>query len=321
MRIGTKIGNFALDLQLNKHTFMSSEKGYTRINELVAALNSAMLDMEQGRLGAQGLERTTEGARELYERLVVLRHKVREARAAMSSKAAEVTPVPLPEVPEAVTAPAPDPPAKADAPERPSMRLDTRPDVPPRQTSLIDAIAEHEEVPVGNMKNAGKEGNVKAAVHQGLPQETVQPKPAPPTPAVKAEDMFDGYRTEEPIVVAPAPDPKPAEMIEVVAKVEAIKPTPAPPAKRVTSLADRMEHAPIADLGKAISLSQKFLFLAELFGGQSAAYDKAIDTINGYKAVEEAKQFLDTEVIAKLRRSPDPEALSSFMDLVERRFK
>ncbi len=295
MRIGTKIGNFALDLQLRKHTFMSTEKGYTRINELVAALNGALLDMEQGRLGAQGLERTTEEARELYERLVVLRHKVREARAAMSAKASAEKVAPTPLVPDVVHQTTPEPPAKAEAAERPSMRLDTRPDVSPRQTSLIDAIAEHEE-PV-------------------TPKKPVAP--AIPSSSEKAVSP----KAEEMAVVAPAPEPKPAEVMEAVAKTEAPKPVPVPPAKRGSSLADRMEHAPISDLGKAISLSQKFLFLAELFGGQSAVYEKAIDTINGYKALEEAKQFLDTEVIAKLKRSPDPEALSSFMDLVERRFK
>lgn len=295
MRIGTKIGNFALDLQLRKHTFMSTEKGYTRINELVAALNGALLDMEQGRLGAQGLERTTEDARELYERLVVLRHKVREARAAMSAKAAEEKVVPPLVATEVVPEVAPEQPAKAEAPERPSMRLDTRPDVSPRQTSLIDAIAEHEE-PV-------------------TPKKPVAP--AIPSSSEKAPEP----KVEEVAMVAPAPEPKPLEVRHAAPETEVVKPASAPPAKRGSSLADRMEHAPISDLGKAISLSQKFLFLAELFGGQSAVYEKAIDTINGYKALEEAKQFLDTEVIAKLKRSPDPEALSSFMDLVERRFK
>lgn len=270
---------------------MSTEKGYTRINELVAALNGALLDMEQGRLGAQGLERTTEDARELYERLVVLRHKVREARAAMSAKAGAEKVVPLPVVPEVV----PEPTAKAEAPERPTMRLDTRPDVSPRQTSLIDAIAEHEE-PVA------------------LKKSTVAPAPLD---SEKAPDR----KAEEVAVVAPEPEPKPVDVMDAAPKIEVAKPASVPPTKRGPSLADKMEHAPIADLGKAISLSQKFLFLAELFGGQSAVYEKAIDTINGYKALEEAKQFLDTEVIAKLKRSPDPEALSSFMDLVERRFK
>jgi len=235
---------------------MSTERGYTRINELVAALNAALLDMEQGRLGAQGLERTTEDARELYERLVVLRHKVREARAALSVKAAEPPSAPMASEPEA-----PRPP-RTEAVERPPMRLDTRSDMSPRQTSLIDAIAEHDEVPAVTLKGQD-----------------------PEKPKVQAQAQ-----------AAPAP-------------------------AKVPSLAEKLEHAPIADLGKAITLSQKFLFLAELFGGQKEEYEKAISAINGHAFFAEAKQYLDAEVLTKLKKAPDPEALSSFMDLVERRFK
>jgi hypothetical protein len=266
--IGTKLINFALDLYA-RSTPMSTERGYTRINELVAALNAAMLDMEQGRLGAQGLERTTEDARELYERLVVLRHKVREARAALSAKSAEAAPAPLAVAPEA-----PAPP-RTEVVERPPMRLDTRPDMSPRQTSLIDAIAEHDEVPAVEIKVQEQE---KPKLQEQAPMQT---KPA---------------EQEKPKAQAPAPAKGP-------------------------SLAEKLEHAPISDLGKAITLSQKFLFLAELFGGQKEEYEKAISAINGHAFFAEAKQYLDAEVLTKLKKAPDPEALSSFMDLVERRFK
>ena len=96
---------------------------------------------------------------------------------------------------------------------------------------------------------------------------------------------------------------------------------PAPAPAKGPSLAEKLEHAPIADLGKAITLSQKFLFLAELFGGQNTAYDQAIKTINGHASVAEAKAYLDNEVLANVKKAPDPDALASFMDLVERRFK
>jgi hypothetical protein len=95
----------------------------------------------------------------------------------------------------------------------------------------------------------------------------------------------------------------------------------AAPATKAPSLAEKLEHAPIADLGKAITLSQKFQFLAELFSGQKEVYEQAITHINGAKAFDEAKRYVDNEVLAKLRKSPDPDTVTSFMDLVERRFK
>jgi len=252
---------------------MATEKGFTRITELVSALNAALRDMEHGRLGAQGLERATEDSRELYERLVVLRHKVREARAAMANKAAQTTIAPKTE---------PGPQA--------NIRLDTRPpESHPRQTSLIDAIAEHEE---------HVEPKAQEQVHEAT-KPVIEPKEPVPASTLREPQgaaPADAAALREPQVAAPAP-------------------THAP------SLAEKLGHAPIADLGKAISLSQKFQFLAELFEGHKEVYDKAIDTINGARAFDEAKRFVDTEVLARLKKEPDPETVSTFMELVERRFK
>ncbi len=299
---------------------MSTEKGYTRINELVASLNAALQDMEQGRLGAQGLERITEDARELYERLVVLRHKVREARAALAARSAEERPaavVPRPEAP-------PVEPAKAGPAAQPSIRLDTRPDISPRQTSLIDAIAEHEEVPALKPKaqEPEKPKGQEQAQAQGKPTEPEKPKgqeqaqvQAKPTEPEKPKVQEQAQAQAKP---AEQEKPKVQEQVQAQA-APASAPAPAP--TKGPSLAEKLEHAPIADIGKAITLSQKFLFLAELFGGRTEDYNKAIDTINGHKAFEEAKRYLDGEVLVHLKKAPDPEALASFLDLMERRFK
>ena len=269
---------------------MATEKGFTRITELVSALNAALRDMEHGRLGAQGLERATEDSRELYERLVVLRHKVREARAAMATKAAQQVPAPKPE-------------PTAQAP----IRLDTRPpESHPRQTSLIDAIAEHEEhdepkeqvVIQGHQQEQGSE-RTKAVVE---PKAQVQEAAKAPVEQKEPSSAHAGPAVAATASRAAAPAAVPA-------------PAPAP------SLAEKLEHAPIADLGKAITLSQKFQFMAELFSGQKEVYEQAITRINGAAAYDEAKRYVDAEVLARLQKQPDPDTVSSFMDLVQRRFK
>lgn len=94
-----------------------------------------------------------------------------------------------------------------------------------------------------------------------------------------------------------------------------------PPAQKGPSLGDKLEQAPIADLHKAIALSQKFWFVAELFGGQRERYEKAIDAINGLKSVEEARAFVAQEVVGKATRPPAEDALQAFTELVDRRFK
>ncbi len=225
------------------------------MHELIEQIRKALGELDEGQLDLDGVDRTTEQARSLYERLVVLRHKAREVR---------VTPPPPP-----VAEPAP-PPRPV---EMPPMRLDTRPaEVTPRQTSLIDAIAETETTPA-----------------------------SPPAPAASEPVAVRASRAVDP----PAPKKGP----------EATKPAP-----RSASLADKLEKGPVADLHKAIALSQKFWFVAELFQGQRERYEKAIDKLNGLGSAEEARAYVDKEIIGPLGKVPDADAMRSFLDLIERRY-
>jgi len=215
---------------------MSDDKGYRPMTALIASLQRAGEGLQSGSLGLDGLDRAVGDARELYERLVVLRHKARENAHLKASKAA----------PPLEPAPAPA------APPTPSIRLDTRP-ADPRQISLIEAITD-----------------------------TVEEKPQPPQPAA----------------------------------------SPAPPAaaKAPESLAERLEKARINDLGKAISVSHKFWFTAELFGGDKGAYESGIARLNAAADAQVAMAILEGELLAKLQKPPAPEALETFIELLQRRF-
>jgi len=223
---------------------MTIDKGYRRIQDLVRALAEAERALEAGRLQISGLEQACDDARELYERLVVLRHKAREGD--------------RPQPPAAALALAAEPPPPRIVPPAsgPTIRLDTRVEI--RQTSLIDAIEETE----GSKKNP--RSGLKAAAKTG--------KPA-------------GAGT--------APPP---------------------------SIAEKLSHAPINDLGKAIALSQKFWFVAELFGGDRVAFEETVSAINGSPGLAEARKLMDAR-IAALKKVPAPEAIKSFDELIERRFR
>lgn len=208
------------------------------MKDLVRALAEAEQALERGTLRLEGLDRACDDARELYERLVVLRHKAREG----------ARPVP----PAATLSIAAEP---APAAGEPGIRLDTRVERPEaRQTSLIDAIAETE---------GGK------------------PKARP-------------------------------------AKVEKAPAEQRP--KAADSLADKLGKAPIGDLGKAVTLSQKFLFIAELFGGDRIRYDRTIEMLNTKGSLQEARALLEGEVLPALGKAPDESALSTFIELLERRY-
>ena len=94
-----------------------------------------------------------------------------------------------------------------------------------------------------------------------------------------------------------------------------------PPKERPVTVADKMEHAPVADLHKAIALSQKFWFISELFGGQRELYEGTIDGINGMATFEEAETHMRQEVLAKLNKPPGEDVLATFMELLHRRFR
>ena len=106
---------------------MAKDNKYRKINEILLALTESERLLSAGALGLEGLESACGNARELFERLVVLRHKARES-------ALKVSPSPVVEAGPTVVVP------KVEEVERP-LRLDTRPpEVSQRQTSLIDAI-------------------------------------------------------------------------------------------------------------------------------------------------------------------------------------
>jgi hypothetical protein len=141
----------------------------------------------------------------------------------------------------------------------------------------------------------------------------------PVEPPVRQTSLIDAIAETE--VPAPAPpEVIPMPVQPPVQKPKAPKAQPKQEAK-AASLGDRLEHAPIPDLHKAIALSQKFWFVAELFNGQRDRYERTIDGVNAAKSLDEARALLAQEVNAKSGKAPDPEALAALNELLDRRFQ
>ncbi len=241
---------------------MSNDKGFRSMSALVDALRKAEEGLRGGTLPLAALDEAASDARELYERLIVLRHKAREAAQAKARPAAPPPPAQAQPAAAREEKPAAEPVAPppvreaqpaAPGPEAP-IRLNTQP-AAPRQTTLEEVIAQ-EEAPV--MKTAAEY-------------------------LKEAQAAKTAMRSNE-------------------------------------SVAEKLERARITDLAKAISLSDKFWFTKELFGGDAKAYEVGVALLNSAKDLGEAKSFLQQELIAKLKSPPDPEALEAFSELIERRF-
>lgn len=77
---------------------------------------------------------------------------------------------------------------------------------------------------------------------------------------------------------------------------------------------------PIKDLKKAISVSDRYLFINELFRGEESEYERSIKTINNFNVYQEARYWMDRELKLKLGWDDKRPVVKQFINLVQRRF-
>jgi hypothetical protein len=87
-----------------------------------------------------------------------------------------------------------------------------------------------------------------------------------------------------------------------------------------TEVAHLLQEAPIKDLRKAIGINDKFVFLAELFNGDEAMYERSIKTINNFHVLQEAEYWINRELKLRLGWNDTANTVQHFYSLVRRRF-
>ena len=86
------------------------------------------------------------------------------------------------------------------------------------------------------------------------------------------------------------------------------------------SLADKLGKTAIKDLTTAIGISEKFLFMNELFEGDSDSYKTCLEKLNQFNSFSEAKLFLNDTIITKYKWDDENEYVQRFYEVVERRY-
>jgi hypothetical protein len=86
--------------------------------------------------------------------------------------------------------------------------------------------------------------------------------------------------------------------------------------KQEGAISSVMHNKPIADIGAAIGMNDKFYFIRELFSGDTIAYYETISRLNAAASLGEAMKILDESTVM----GSDPSAQSSFVDVVRRKF-
>lgn len=118
-------------------------------------------------------------------------------------------------------------------------------------------------------------------------------------------------RLAERPAVEPQPEPAPAPVLA---------PEPQPEEttiveKTTTSLADVLERQQLSDLRKAFSLNDRFRYRKELFDGDEARMNAAIDELNRLSSHAEVLEYIHRTLESK----KDNPALADFIKLLEKR--
>ncbi len=82
------------------------------------------------------------------------------------------------------------------------------------------------------------------------------------------------------------------------------------------NLSSKLKDRPITDLRRSIGLNEKFMFIRDLFHGDSAGYDQAIQFINTASSRKKVEEF-----VTQFNWNKKHEATQQFMDLVQRKLK
>ena len=96
-------------------------------------------------------------------------------------------------------------------------------------------------------------------------------------------------------------------------RVQTLADTIAPPRDMASEI---LHNEPITDLRQAIGLNDKFLLIRDLFGGDGAAFERAIETLNGFDDLDDCMIF----IAEHYAWNPNSDGAKLLMELLERKF-
>lgn len=142
------------------------------------------------------------------------------------------------------------------------------------------------------------------------PTPVPEPESKPRTSAFDPASDDTDRRTEGGMPIASAG----AVLGEVInPHVQTLADTIAPPRDMASEI---LHNEPITDLRQAIGLNDKFLLIRDLFGGDGAAFERAIETLNGFDDLDDCMIF----IAEHYAWNPNSDGAKLLMELLERKF-
>ena len=167
--------------------------------------------------------------------------------------------------------------------------------------------------------------------------------PPPPIVIEESKPIVIEYVVEKPIAVAPppvveqvkveipAPRPIPPTVFpEPPRPKAAVKPLIKPANERVEQselfeekmgkeLSDKLSESPLDDIKKGMNINDRIIFMRELFGGNQAEFDAAVNILNNSGSFEVARREL-SELAAQFDWASKAAQAKPFIRLVRRRY-
>ncbi|GAB3913403.1 hypothetical protein GCM10028803_57510 [Larkinella knui] len=182
--------------------------------------------------------------------------------------------------------------------------------VPGAAKSFFDTEVENTALPAASLATPPAVSN-----GSGL---TVNGTPPDPDGTVKTHFLSDSGSTAEP--TAPSMQPSyvttrldEAPTLEMGAKVE--EDTSGP-----VTIGETFYRAPIESISKSISLNQKFMFINQLFNGNAASYNEAIEELNRATSYDQARDLVSYRYAAQYLWDMSSDEVAMLIDILKRRF-
>ncbi|RYZ21345.1 MAG: hypothetical protein EOO16_13310 [Chitinophagaceae bacterium] len=218
-----------------------------------------------------------------------------------SEPPASPAPVPQPEAPSPAAEPEPATPVAAPEPTLPLAAFE-----PVETPGPVEATAPAAPIPTN--EHLPEPYSIRPPVAPVMP---------PPTPAFNPLEEVPTLAQQAQPATPPPPAPAPAPVVEMPATGESLNDRLK---RQERELAHKLTDAPIRDLRKGIGINDRFLFIAELFRGDEAMYERSIKTINGFDILPEAEYWINRELKVKLGWDDSTDTVQHFYGLVRRRF-
>jgi hypothetical protein len=196
--------------------------------------------------------------------------------------------------------------------------------------SYLNTLPDEDETPVQPVTTMIPEPVAAPVLETIKPApEIISPEPHTPEPVPVPEVKAPEPPKAEPVAVpeVKAPEPPKAEPV-AVPEVKAPEPPKAEPVAVPEVKAPEPPKAepkapqPAAtgkDVRSLIGFNEKLMFLRNLFGGDAAAYDEALNHINTTTSHGEAESFVSV-LQSEYRWAADSEPAELFRNVVKRRF-